>query len=251
MEELEVNKVNDLAPSELSEKDLSKEEAMDLMNDPSSNINKPSEEEILAAQEEFQSRAQKFQVKGWDIGDSEIAETHIEYLNHFIEHRAYWVKQGWMGLIKMKEEIDATKATFSVEKGDKLRLTYQPLVFTYHMLSSPGGVGHASAVNFEEEAEQYGKLFADVEIAFKLSQEELKEIQFLQEKWAAYSQGFYYEKDEVLEEPPVGGVLDDSIEVDLREPEDQLEDNEELYSEEPDVTDHLEEDQRGSGDEEC
>ena len=209
-EKFEVNKVNDLVPGE---KNITSEEAIELMEDPSANINKPSDAEVLEAQEDFQSRANKFETQGWEIGTTEDAEENLKYLEHFIENRAYWTKQGWMGVIKMKEEIETIKAAF--KEGNSFKLTYQPLVFGYHMLTNPGGVGHASAINFEKEAKEYGKLLTAMENSFNLSQEELKEIQFLQEKWAAYSQGFYYEKDE---------------------PED-----EEVTAELPDVTDHLEE----------
>jgi len=225
MEELEVNKVNDLVPGE---KDLTTEEALELMQDPSANINKPSDAEVLAAQEEFQSRANKFETQGWEIGPAEEAEANLNYLLHFIENRAYWTKQGWMGLIKMKEEVETIKTAF--KEGDSLRLTYQPLVFGYHMLTNPGGVGHTSAVNFENEAKEYGQLLMAMENSFNISQEELKEIQFLQEKWAAYSQGFYYEKDEPIDEDEVDGMIKDNLEA-LENDPDEL----------PDVTDHLEE----------
>ncbi len=218
MEEFEVNKVNDLAPGE---KDLTTDEALELIQDPSANINKPSDAEVLEAQEDFQSKAKKFETQGWEIGTSEDAEDNLNYLEHFIENRAYWTKQGWMGLIKMKEEIETIKVTF--KEGNNFKLTYQPLVFAYHMLTNPAGVGHASAINFENEAKEYSRLLTVMENSFNISQEELKEIQFLQEKWAAYSQGFYYEKDEPEDE------------------EELARDNGGGPEELPDVTDHLEE----------
>ena len=60
---------------------------------------------------------------------------------------------------------------------------------------NPGGIGLESAKNFEAEGEQYLPLMEAVSLALQKAREELKEIQFLQDRYAAMQQGFYYEKE--------------------------------------------------------
>jgi hypothetical protein len=51
----------------------------------------------------------------------------------FIINRIFWTKNGWMGVIKLNEEIIETKKTLDSSKA--FTLGYQALEFTFYALS--------------------------------------------------------------------------------------------------------------------
>ncbi|MFW6310800.1 MAG: hypothetical protein ACOC1K_01040 [Nanoarchaeota archaeon] len=152
--------------------------------------NKPSEEEVEEARKEYEKAAAGFDTKLWAIGTSDQAENFANYLLHFIENRIFWTKNGWMGVIKLNQEVNEAK-DISNSTNSPLKLGYQALEFTYYSLSNPGGTGLNSAKDMESEWEQYVDLFRAIEEQLEESRKILKDIQFLQDKWGAMAQGFY------------------------------------------------------------
>lgn len=163
-----------------------------------SSINKPSEEECEVAGKEFDDAAKVFNGKIFEIGTEkefkEVSEFMITFLNKFV----YWTKNGWMGVLKLEEEVTAMIKTH--KKGDGgYKLGYQALEFLFYVLTNPGGNGIETAREIEKVAEMYGKM---VEISGKkleAARAELKDIQWLQEKYNAMLQGFYLEKEDGVE----------------------------------------------------
>jgi hypothetical protein len=155
------------------------------------NPNKPTEEEIKLAGEEFESTAKAFPTILWEVGKPEKAREYIQYLQHFVRNRLFWTKNGWMGVVKLQEELENIEKT--LKEGEAFKLGYQALEFTYFSLVNPGGVGLQTALDFEQEATNYLPLFEDVSLILEEARKQLKNIQFLQDKWSALSQGFYLE----------------------------------------------------------
>jgi len=189
MAELEINSTQEL-----------NNELEKLMNDPS--INKPSEEEISKAKEEFEKAKEEWPTITYDIGKPEEAQEICNYIKHFIRNRFAWQKEAWMGVIKLTEELDAAEVLFKGKKDKGLNLGYQALEFTYYLLTNPSGMGLQSAIDFESEQEQYAKITVEIGQQIEIARNKLKNIEFLQHKWGAMSQGFYLEQED--------GILDES-----------------------------------------
>lgn len=192
--ELEINNVQDL--------DEKLAEAL------TNNDNKPTDEEVEEAKKEFEDKSRDFSTKLWDIGANEDSQAILDYMEHYVLNRIFWTQTGWMGVIKMKEVIDETQNTLKLEPGTQLALGYQALEFMFYSFQNPGGVGYEAAVNFEAENEIYAKAFDAVGEKLSEARTELKEIQFLQDKYAAMAQGFYLEVEDGVEDP-LGEVPED------------------------------------------
>lgn len=160
------------------------------------NENKPSEEEIKEAEEKFSEASRNFSVKSWDIGEPKDSQILVDYLNHFVDNRLFWTKNGWMGVIKMKEELNDAENFIKANPKSPLKLGYQALEFIFYSLQNPGGVGHQTAKDFEEENDIYVAAFDAVGAKIVEAREELKNIQFLQDQYAAMAQGFYLEVED-------------------------------------------------------
>jgi len=174
------------------------------------NENKPTEEETAAAQKEFEDAGAAFSVKSWDIGTAEDGQANIDYLNHFVANRIFWTKTGWMGVVKMQEELDDAATFIKTNPKSPLKLGYQALEFIFYSLQNAGGVGYQSAKDFEQENEIYAKVFDSVGANIVEARKELKEIQFLQDRYAAMAQGFYLEVEPAGDEvSPEGPVLEE------------------------------------------
>jgi hypothetical protein len=172
------------------------------------NPNKPTEEEIKLAGEEFEYASKIFPTKMWEIGEVKDARLFCDYLSHYVKNRLFWTKNGWMGVVKLEEELRA--AEILLNGKEPLKLGYQALEFVYFSLMNPGGVGLQSALDFETEGEQYIPLMEAVSITLEKARVELKTIQFLQDKYTAMQQGFYLEleppdAEPIPEEAPVIG----------------------------------------------
>ena len=185
MAELEINNVDEL-----------KEKLAEAIKD---NPNKPTEEEIKAAGEEFELAAKTYPTRMWDIGEIKDARPFCDYLKHYVRNRLFWTKNGWMGVVKLQEELEAAENLLNGK--EPLRLRYQALEFIYYSLMNPGGVGLQTAKDFEEEGEQYLPLLEAVSLRLEEARKALREVQFLQERYAAMQQGFYLERETVIEEP--------------------------------------------------
>jgi len=177
--ELEINNV----------KELDEKLAEAIQNNP----NKPSEEEVEEAKKEFEEASKDFSVKSWNIGEAEDAAEMLSYLQHFVRARLFWTKNGWMGVIKMQEELDDAEKFLSANPKSQLKLGYQAIEFMFYSLQNPGGVGIQAALDFEQENAIYAKCFDAIGKQVLSARTELKNIQFLQDKYAAMVQGFYLE----------------------------------------------------------
>jgi hypothetical protein len=185
MAELEINNAEDL------KKELKKA----VENNP----NKPTEEEIKAAAAEFESASKTFPSKLWEIGKVKDARTFCDYLKHYVRNRLFWTKNGWMGVVKLNEELQAAENLLNGK--EPLKLGYQALEFVYYSLMNPGGIGLQTAQDFESESENYLPLMESVSISLEKARIELKQIQFLQDKYAAMQQGFYLELEPTEGDP--------------------------------------------------
>jgi hypothetical protein len=189
--ELEINNVKEL-DSKLAEA---------IKNNP----NKPTEEEIEEAKTKFQEASKDFSVKSWNIGEAADAQVLIDYLQHFVRNRLFWTKNGWMGVVKIMEELEDAQNFLKSNPGSRLKIGYQAMEFMFYSLQNPGGVGYQAAKDFESENEIYAKCFDAIGSNISSARTELKDIQFLQDQYAAMAQGFYLE---VEEEPEADGPLD-------------------------------------------
>ena len=175
------------------------EKLEDLVKDPS--LNKPSKKEILEAQKDFEKAAKEFTIKMYQIGKIEEAQEFYDYILHFIRNRFLWQKEAWMGTIKLVEELEAAAIIFKGNKEKGIEIGYQALEFIFFALSNPGGIGLQAAKDFEAENEIFLKIIKAIGEQLDEARKTLKEVQFLQEKWGCFSQGFYLEqKDSVLRE---------------------------------------------------
>ena len=192
--ELEINSVQDL--------DEKLAEAI------ANNDNKPTDEEVEAAKKEYEERAETAVAKFWSIGEQKDSQAFLDYIEHYINNRVFWTQNGWMGVIKMEEVIAETQNTLKLEPTTQLAFGYQPLEFLFYSFQNAGGIGLQAAKDFESENEIYAKIFDAIGKQLSEARDEFKEIQFLQDKYAAMAQGFYLEvepgPDE--EEVPLDGV---------------------------------------------
>ena len=155
------------------------------------NPNKPSQEEVDKAGAEVEAAAKAFPLTMWALGEPKDARLYCDYLNHYVRNRLFWTKNGWMGVVKLVEELQAAQNLLNGKNS--LELGYQALEFIYYSLMNPGGIGLQSALDFEAEGEQFIPLMEIVGTKLNEARNELKRIQFLQDKYAAMQQGFYLE----------------------------------------------------------
>ena len=167
-------------------------------------LNKPTPEEIEQFKKDFQDAIEEFDDRKWEISDpgNFPANDVGIYLLNFMKKFAFWSKSEWMGMIKMEEEIK--KAIVGANEETGFELKYQALEFCAYMLANPGGTGLKLAKEFEAQADKYAKIGIVVGTKIEEAREQLKDIQFLQDRYAAGEQGFYYEKE------PTEGMPEDA-----------------------------------------
>ena len=168
--------------------------------DASVNVTKkgPTDEEKEQYKKEFHDTAEAFAIKEFQVGSEENAENIVKYLEHYLTYRYTWTKNAWMGVVKMKEELDLAKT--KVPEHKVFKLGYQALEFAFYAIENPSGTGFESALIFEKENVEFGIVHESLAEALKGAREELKNIQFLQDRWAASEQGFYFEREPEKEE---------------------------------------------------
>ena len=179
--------------------------------------NKPTDEEVEEAKKKFEKESKNFDINFWDIGELEDAQVFLDYFQQFVINRLFWNQNGWMGVIKMNEELNEAENFIKGNPNAHFKLGYQALEFMFYSLQNPGGVGLQTALDFEEENKIYAKLFDVVSKQVEIARKELKEVQLLQDQYAAMAQGFY------LEIEPDGPVVEDKVEDKV---EDEVEENE-------------------------
>lgn len=168
------------------------------------NPNKPTEEEIEEAKTKFEEASKDFSVKSWNVGAPERAKEFIDFIDDFMRNRIFWKQNGWMGVIKMSEELDDAKKFLETNKNQPLKLGYQAMEFLFYSFQNPGGIGLQAALDFQAQNELYAEIFDAIGEQLNDARKELKDIQFLQEQYAAMQQGFYLEVEPAPEEeaPP-------------------------------------------------
>jgi hypothetical protein len=171
------------------------EDIEEILSDPS--INKPTEAEINEATKEFNSKAAAFNKKAFKIGPAKKADAIYDFVLDFLENHVYWTKNGWMGVLKMYEELTATRK--NKKEKDAFVVGYQGLEFLFYALSNPGGTGLESAKSIEKIADIYIETLEYAAKKLEAGRKELEDIQFLQEKVTAMQQGFYLEKEDGVE----------------------------------------------------
>jgi len=178
MGELEINKAGDIT----------------LLND--SSTNKPTAEDIERIKLEFEDSAKEFSERLWKIAEPGEVQKTVDYLDDFVKNKAVWAKDAWMGLIKLNEVIEDIKTDIDYFK--ELKVTYQALEFiTYILQNGIGGVGIQSALDFETVAEQHAAVLEKAAESVTAAREEIKEVQFKQDRWVAAEQGFFLEREDL------------------------------------------------------
>lgn len=178
------------------------------------NSNKPTDDEIADAQKKFDEASKDFSIKSWNIGVAEDARIFIDYLQHYVRNRLFWNQNGWMGVIKMQAELeDAEKSIATNNAKVSLKLGYQAMEFMFYSLQNPGGVGLQTALDFEQENEIYAKIFDCIGMQISYARKELKDIQFLQDQYAAMAQGFYLEVEPAADENDDVKISDEETDI--------------------------------------
>jgi hypothetical protein len=163
-----------------------------------SSVNKPTEDEINEAVKIFNEQAADFNSKLFEIGTPEKAEEIYDFMLEFLEKYVYWTKQGWMGVLRMDEELKIRKK--ERKEGDPFEVGYQALEFMFYMLTNPGGTGLKTAKAIDKVKELYGEILDSTGKKLEEARAQLKEIQFLQDKVTAMQQGFYLEREDGVAE---------------------------------------------------
>ena len=180
----------------VDDKEMSLKDAEAILND--SSTNKPTEKEINEATKEFNKQAAAFNVKKFKIGPPKKADAIYDFLLQFLENDVYWTKNGWMGVIKMHEELSESKS--KKKQKDSVVVGYQALEFLFYALSNVSGIGLKSAKAVESVSDIFIETFEYAGEQLEKARKELEDIQFLQEKVAAMQQGFYLEREDSAEE---------------------------------------------------
>lgn len=160
-------------------------------------VNKPTEEEINEATKLFNEQAANFNTRKFKIGEHEEFDKVFGFVLEFMEKHVYWTKQGWMGVLRMVEELDQLKKE---RKEEPFGVSYHALEFLFFALTNPGGNGLETAKALDAVKDTYGEVLDLTGKVLEAARAELKDIQFLQEQVAAMQQGFYLEKEDGVEE---------------------------------------------------
>lgn len=160
------------------------------------NPNKPTEEEIEEAKVRFEEASKDFSVKSWNVGSPEKAQEFIDFIEDFLQNRIFWKQNGWMGVIKMNEELQDAKKFIEENKNQPLKLGYQAMEFLFYSFQNPGGIGLQPALDFQAQNEIYAAVFDALGEQLNDARKELKGVQFMQEQYAAMQQGFYLEAED-------------------------------------------------------
>ena len=152
---------------------------------------KPTPEEVEQYKIDFHTAMKEFAEARFVISEpGQFAANDVAmFLMDYLKKYAIWSKTGWMGIIKMNDELN--KAMKMDNEATGLTLDYQSLEFCGYMLMNPGNIGYDSAVEFEKIADKYSQIMVKVGQKVEEAREKLKGVQYLQDKWAAGEQGFY------------------------------------------------------------
>ena len=165
-------------------------------------LNKPSPEEVEQAAIEFDEAKKEFESRKFEIGTADQAESIYDFIINFMENHVYWTKNGWMGVLRMHEELVESKKNY--KRGDVFAVGYQALEFMFYAITNPGGSGLASAQAVEKVADLYAEVIEMTGTVLEKTRVELKDVQWLGDKAAAMAQGFYMEKEDGTQEAKDG-----------------------------------------------
>ena len=185
-------------------------------------VKKPTKEEKAQYKADFDKAMADFSEAKWEISEKGAFGSNDVglFIQDFMKRFAFWTKTGWMGMIKMEEEL--RKAMALADDNTGLQLSFQALEFCAYMLANPGHVGLDSAKEFEKIADKFSRIGIVVGQKVEEARGQLKNIQYLQEKWASAEQGFYLSDLEPAKEevPQTEGNV---VEVDLTKEENKSE----------------------------
>lgn len=185
----------------------------DMQNDSPMPSDGPTDEEKAQAKEEFEAAKDAWEKVKYDLAPSiDMVDNFVQYIENFLNNFTVWAQNSWMGAIKMEEELEDVKRHFSANPEEVPQISYQALEYLYHVLVNPGGVGLEKAKAFEAGISEHKFVMDFIEARLKEARDALTEIKFLQEKWMAYEQGFYYDREPTDEEMPEGSYYDDDLE---------------------------------------
>ena len=185
-------------PKEIEVKDIAEAQEKIAQLNLDASLNKPSPKEVEQAAKDFEQAKKDFEAKKFEIGEEEEAEAIYDFIIEFMEKHVYWTKNGWMGVLRMHEELTESKKNY--KKGDRFGVGYQALEFMFYAITNPGGTGLASAKAVEKVADFYAHVIELAGKVLEITREELKDVQWLGDKAAAMTQGFYLEKEDGTKE---------------------------------------------------
>jgi len=158
--------------------------------------NKPTDEDITIAKQIFDDSVVEFNSKIWEIGTVEEASSLGNFLLKFVNEDIVWIKNGFLGVVKLDEEL---RNTIKHRKDNEpLSLSYHALEFLAYSINNFSGVGLKQAKKLSKFDKEYNMIFAYVIAKQQEAHNMIKEVQFNQDVWAAALQGFKLEKEPVL-----------------------------------------------------
>jgi hypothetical protein len=161
-------------------------------------LNKPSPEEVEQAAIELNEAKKEFEARKFDIGTPKQSDEIYDFILNFMEKHVYWTKNGWMGVLRMHEELSENKK--NKKDGESFAVGYQALEFMFYAITNPGGTGLDSAKAVEKVADLYASVIEMTGEVLEKTREELKDVQWLGDKAAAMQQGFYMEREDGTKE---------------------------------------------------
>jgi len=170
----------------------------------------PTPEEVKLAEQDFHGAVKEWETVTFELSPSpKIGQNFIDYIRNFMDNKMMWTQNAWMGAIKLEEELIASEVVYNNGKKKIAPIIgYQALEFIIYILNNPGGTGLASAKEFEADAEQHVVVLQYLERQLESARKSLDHIKWLQEKWAAYEQGYFIEKEPTDDEMPEGAYFD-------------------------------------------
>ena len=164
---------------------------IEVVKDEKKELGKPTPEQVAQYKLDFDNAIAEFTEARFPVSESGSfkANDQAMFLLDYLKKFAMWSKTGWMGVVKMEEELRKAQMLDNEKTG--LTFDYQTLEFCGYMLMNPGSVGYESAVEFEKIADRYSQVMSTIGEQVEIARAQLQKVQFLQEKWAAGEQGFF------------------------------------------------------------
>ena len=201
----------------MAKKKLKEQPVLEVVKD-EIKLEKPTPEQVAQYKLDFENAMNDFTETRFSISENgAFAANDLGiFLIDFLKRYGMWTKTGWMGMVKMEEELRKAMQLDNTDTG--LTLDYQALEFCGYVLTNPGGIGYETALEFEKIADKYSNIMITVGEQIEIARAKLQAVQYLQEKWAAGEQGFFLAdlepKKEETEETEETGVTIDATKKD-------------------------------------